>query len=112
MAQALLKKESASQEVTHKIQKLRYVPLAFAARSETIAFFSYHQKVGYGFARGATCAKSAIGDEGPIRSSAPNSWSSVSFELMNSALLTAIGSFMILESSWARTIAMARGSRV
>ena len=39
MAQALLKKESASQEVTHKIQKLRYVPLAFAARSETIAFF-------------------------------------------------------------------------
>jgi len=39
VAQALLKEETASQEVTYKIQKLRYVPLAFAARSEMIALF-------------------------------------------------------------------------
>jgi hypothetical protein len=32
---------TASQEVTHKIQKLRYVPLAIAARSEMIALFLY-----------------------------------------------------------------------
>src|SRR5207237_4845417 len=89
---------------------LRSFGFRSAIRNDRV--FSYHQKADYGFARGATCAKSAIGDEGPIRSRELNSCSSVSFALMNSALLTAIGSFMILESSWARTIAMARGSRV
>jgi len=51
----------ASQEVTHYNLKLRYVPLAFAARSETVALFFGPPQ---GFVNGGTCTKAAIGEVG------------------------------------------------
>lgn len=52
----------ASQEVTHYNLKLRYVPLAFAARSETVAPFFFGPP--QGFVNGGTCTKAAIGEVG------------------------------------------------
>ncbi len=58
----------ASQEVTHYNIKLRYVPLAFAARSEMIALFFTRNR--QGFVSEGTCTNAAIGDDGAACSSA------------------------------------------
>jgi len=98
-------KGTASQEVTPKSKS--YVrPFGFRSAIRNDAFFSYHQKADYGFARGATARRVRIAMRvDPFERA--ESCSSVSFALITRHY-SPIGSFMILESSWARTIAMAR----